>query len=697
MSKKKEHLKPEDDPNYVAPHGDNRAHEASGNIERLKRETQEAITKIRADADAMENDRRIQEEVQRNERFHDINKEVQISFSKNIGIDFVWQELDDREDCEQLAKEIDEQKKKCQEILDSKDTLIRSFQEQLKQKDEDYVKSLKRQSKDIDRLIENMRSQYERLRAEMSEELLEIEASFTKEREEILTKNRAEIEALFEKHKDHEEQYLEKRADLEEQHQNELDDLRKQEAYAQQQQKIKLESEMQILQKCMEDMKAVYILNEEKLDFNLKVLYERQKVNATMIESLKKKLQRQNDSFRAVDAKMRDDEAKYRAQNVLYTKQYKRVTEQFKELQEKYRRFVKSDQNRFDMIWQMNEFEVRELIAKIVDADKVIHVQQLGIPWTPPHNPIFGYVEGKAGGTSSHLNANTSIAESSRQGASQSKMEEDKSQVTGKDGQYESQVPITKIKKVFKILVDEMPFLVDKKTWKNLEGKSEKEQFTMKIDAVRKSLEISTMEDVELLVETFYEWSRMKKAEKEADMMGEGEEDEEEDMKMEGESQKSRKQGGPGSDLGSPPDYDEDGEEILLIEEDDLTQILRQFQSNREERMNNADYMGNVKNQKRSNFESEEQLKERKKKKEKQLWKDMKTVLSDPKLQLWKALEQGLTKYYELLMQRKNLIDETGNLNQQGQELKTLMNQYLQAGVNHELKVPPTETMKLDQ
>ena len=79
--------------------------------------------------------------------------------------------------------------------------------------------------------------------------------------------------------------------------------------------------------------------------------------------------------------------------------------------------------------------------------------------------------------------------------------------------------------------------------------------------------------------------------------------------------------------------------------------------------MNNADYMGNVKNQKRSNFESEEQLKERKKKKEKQLWKDMKTVLSDPKLQLWKALEQGLTKYYELLMQRKNLIDETGNLN----------------------------------
>jgi hypothetical protein len=37
---------------------------------------------------------------------------------------------------------------------------------------------------------------------------------------------------------------------------------------------------MQILEKCMEDMKAVYKLNEEKLEFNHKVLSERQNVNA---------------------------------------------------------------------------------------------------------------------------------------------------------------------------------------------------------------------------------------------------------------------------------------------------------------------------------------------------------------------------------------------------------------------------------
>ena len=46
--------------------------------------------------------------------------------------------------------------------------------------------------------------------------------------------------------------------------------MRSKDANNQAEQKIKLEKEMQILEKCMEDMKAVYRLNEEKLDFNTK-------------------------------------------------------------------------------------------------------------------------------------------------------------------------------------------------------------------------------------------------------------------------------------------------------------------------------------------------------------------------------------------------------------------------------------------
>ena len=66
-----------------------------------------------------------------------------------------------------------------------------------------------------------------------------------------------------------------------------MEDLRSKDANDQAEQKIKLEKEMQILEKCMEDMKAVYRLNEEKLGFNTKVLMERSSVNSKTCKMLK--------------------------------------------------------------------------------------------------------------------------------------------------------------------------------------------------------------------------------------------------------------------------------------------------------------------------------------------------------------------------------------------------------------------------
>ena len=65
------------------------------------------------------------------------------------------------------------------------------------------------------------------------------------------------------------------------------------------------------------------------------------------------------------------------------------------------------------------------------------------------------------------------------------------------------------------------------------------------------------------------------------------------------------------------------------------------------------------------------------KKKERLFWERMTSVLDDKKLSTWKALDKALTKYYALLVDRQNLIEETGLLNQQNEELKTLLNQYL--------------------
>ena len=123
---------------------------------------------------------------------------------------------------------------------------------------------------------------------------------------------------------------------------------------------------------------------------------------------------------------------------------------------------------------------------------------------------------------------------------------------------------------------------------------------------------------------------------------------------------------------------------------------MEEFITKRQELLDSQDLIANPALKKKSNFQTEEQKQERQKREEKVYWERMTTVLSDKGLSIWRALDKALAKYYALLVDRQNLIEETGLLNQQNEELKTLLNQYLQAGVNHDPQVPPTQVIRLD-
>lgn len=134
----------------------------------------------------------------------------------------------------------------------------------------------------------------------------------------------------------------------------------------------------------------------------------------------------------------------------------------------------------------------------------------------------------------------------------------------------------------------------------------------------------------------------------------------------------------------------------LSLDPELLCAALKLFHTTRENNMVN-DLM-NQKTKKSKDSKSTDKARDasREKKKAKLYWARMTEILSEQKLSVWKALDKALGEYYQLLVDRQNLIEETGLLNQQNEELKTLLNQYLQAGVNQELQVPPTQVIRLD-
>ena len=96
-----------------------------------------------------------------------------------------------------------------------------------------------------------------------------------------------------------------------------------------------------------------------------------------------------------------------------------------------------------------------------------------------------------------------------------------------------------------------------------------------------------------------------------------------------------------------------------------LTPALKQFHKEREERDLRKDLykQKNMKKSKDSKSTDKANDASRKKRQEQMYWSQMTKILSDQKLSVWRALDKSLAEYYQLLVDRQNLIEETGLLN----------------------------------
>ena len=234
------------------------------------------------------------------------------------------------------------------------------------------------------------------------------------------------------------------------------------------------------------------------------------------------------------------------------------------------------------------------------------------------------------------------------------------------------------MKQVFRFLIDQAPFLIDDKAQERCMGVDAKEQFKIKIDSVRKSLGIEDMTDVELLVDVLYtyqethekklEEERKRMEEEEAEEQQEGVNPEANPASLANDPKKTSNEAtlnGAAEGQASREEEEVD-ENQLRLDTELLTPALKEFHNKREERDLRKDMMNGAKNKKKSkDSKSTDKARDasREKKKERMYWSSMTKILTDQKLSVWKALDNSLGDYYQLLVDRQNLIEETGLLN----------------------------------
>uniref|UniRef100_A0A8B9QPK6 Dynein regulatory complex protein 1 n=1 Tax=Anas platyrhynchos TaxID=8839 RepID=A0A8B9QPK6_ANAPL len=351
-------------------------------LAKLLFEGTQMVTNIQVAADSRETQRRAEEAELKQQRLKKLENEAKSSAYEFEKISSKWALAEDVTVPQELWQLLNQQQQQCSLLLEEKNKLIGELQQELKNKDEQYVQAMKKQSEDIHLLLERMEEQI-RISAE---NLPPQTQTFEFERRELLDSNRKKWEEAIQAHNTKELEYLHARMRKVEEFEKQLNQLRVQDEEEYNSMKIQLENDVQNLERQLQQTKAAYLLNQEKLEYNLLVLKKQDEENTIIRSRQKRKINRLHSSLNNLRTKLDKQEKQFREENQSLAADCERITGQCKEVQKRMRHFAASDAEKFTEVWLMNEEEAKRLMRKALDADRIIHTQQLGLPWEQPRH-----------------------------------------------------------------------------------------------------------------------------------------------------------------------------------------------------------------------------------------------------------------------------------------------------------------------
>ncbi|NXK00158.1 DRC1 protein, partial [Corythaixoides concolor] len=592
---------------------------------------------------------------------------------------------------QELWQLLDQQQQQCALLLEEKNKLIGDLQQELRNKDEQYEQAIKKQSDDIHLLLERMEEQIRLILKTYRHEVLQIEKAFELERRELLDNNKKKWEEAIQAHNTQELEYVRARMRKVEEFEKQLKQLWVQDEQEYNSMKIQLENDVQNLEKQLQQMKAVYQLNQEKLEYNLHVLKKQDEEKTIIRSQQKRKLNRLHTFLNNLRKKLAKQEKRFREENQSLAADCERIAGQCQELQRRMRHFATSDAEKFVEVWLMNEEEAKGLMRKALDADRVIHTQQLGLPWEEPRYWFLSDV-GPFGQSEAKRMVTKLSAEVLPVGSGEGRKEN--------TANTEDRVtPLRNIsketaKRILELVSEESGFLVENKVLRPLHALGRRGHTLVKLDSVLAALKINSEDDLYQLVDFFLKYKAQEVA---VSQVALGEEE-----VVEGRCPACcpslQGQGSPGGeDVTDPAEDREDAgsssqrDELksprsslpsVYIHADDVLKILKAF-------------VRDFEKLREKEGSAKEVLQVRDSSKDGEYWEALAHVIPEPTLKLWDALAVALEEYHEVLARRAGLLAQAAVLQQQNSELWLLLEEYVSSGVNSELLSRPAQRVDL--
>ena len=638
------------------------------------------VTQIRVQTDEEESRRRVNDEKMRHERLTKLQQEALSSAKANAAIEMKWAELLEKEIPQELHHDIQLQMASCQSIISSKDSLTSEFLLQLRSKDEEYVRALRQQSEDVENLLSQIRTEFKEMQTEYDKEIDAIEDAYLDERDRIIADHTADIDQMFESRRNKEVYYKETKQKREEQYQKEIEELITKGADQYNKLKIELEMNIQTLKQQLEEIRATYQLNTEKLDYNYRVLTELDVEKNAELSRYKRRLTRLKDQLNHYATKFNQMNSSDSKINNDLTENYRRLTQKYKDLQAKFRHFEVADTQKFDEVWGMHEDEAKDLIDQLLKADKILTEQQLGWEWRAPD--MLSLTMNKQQGGDSTTGPKTEASAGNA-------VANDVSTIEGGTAKAGPVVSGARIRSVLKVLSQEAGFLgLQPQVQRSIDEIPEDAKGDLtQAEAMLRALGIKSEEKVVLLMNYFFT-DNVHGCMVEMDGDGDTIPQDEEEVDEYGEPTAPRLFGEDDLALNFPG---EDMEEIrLMISPESVMGAIKSFLDDTvvETDAVSASLGANKK---------EDPAGKKKASGIQNYWTQLSQVVSDDSVGVWTQLESDINNYKEILKKRKDTIAQVDDLTVQNDELKRVLNQYLGDQKNEMFCIPPSQTMRVNK
>ncbi|RZC34533.1 NYD-SP28 domain containing protein [Asbolus verrucosus] len=468
-------------------------------LERLAQEGEEYVTNVRVATEARETDRREHEGIGKEKLLKDLEEEAAAAEAMFNEIADKWSGILKYNDPLHINEEITSQREKCDELIKQKDAIIANLKGKLRTAEINFAIDQRKQIEDVNSISRRIENQIIVMRKAYRQELQMIEDVILTERQLLIEANNKKWDELYKKRDQEEKSNAEKRSEDYWNFVQDMDNLNRdfQELYRET--TIKLENDCDELQRELERIKTDALMNSEKLDYNYQILKKREDENLIIRSQQKRRINKLQDVINSLRKKMNDYHKTTSQQITKLTEEVKKLSQNVLDIEKKADHLAEVNNIKFKKVWSMNKERADKLFKRILQIDRVLHEQQLGLVWKCPSEKIPSKSD-----LESYKTAMSLLSEDlPKLSVKKPKSVSIGTEFMETERDEEGAVYKRTIRHILNLIADKTGFLIEDQLNAILEPYIEPERNLIKIDNVFSALNVTKKTDIDLLLEFF--------------------------------------------------------------------------------------------------------------------------------------------------------------------------------------------------